>query len=318
VRQLPVRQILRWTAYPLFFLVCFVFFAYKTFPYDRLAARIVQMAQLQGYELEIGDLTHSGMTGLTFDDLRVIVPSADEGSPPTDVVFDELTLSTTLLSLISEVKSYSFFAELAGGQAEGDVTIGENVLDVDAEIDDIDLSAISALPKFAVVPLAGTLNGEISLAMPSEIGESTGNLEITVEGLNIGDGKSKVDIPGWGGLTLDQADAGDLELVATIEEGIARIERATAHGKDLELDALGKARLGRPFNRTELDIMVRVKIEDAYKARSDKVATMLELASSGLKAALTKDGAIQYAVAGPVGPRLRARPAGAQPFEAPK
>jgi type II secretion system protein N len=319
VRQIPIRQILKWTGYPLFFLLCFVFFAYKTFPYDRLADRLVQKASVLGYEIEIIDLTHSGLTGLAFENLRVVFPSEEEGSPPVDIVFEELTVSTSLFSLMSDTKSYSFDAELAGGEAEGDITLGEDTLEVDAEFEDIKLEALAALRKFTKVPLGGTLNGEIVLAMPNEVAESTGNVEITIEGLNLGDGKSKLEIPGgWGGLTLDQADAGDLELIATVEEGIAKIKRATAHGKDLELDALGKVRLLRPLKRSELNAMLRVKIQDAYKERSPKVATMLELASSGIEAALTEDGAIQYKIAGSLGGRLRPRAAGKQPFEAPK
>jgi type II secretion system protein N len=304
--------------YPLFFFLCFVFFAYKTFPYERLADRLVQEAQAQGYEIEIIDLTHSGLTGLTFENLRLVLPAEGEGSPPVDVIFDELTVSTTLFSLISDTKSYSFDAELAGGEAEGDIVLGENTMEVDAELDDINLEALPILRKFTKVPLSGTLNGDIVLAMPSEIGESTGNVEITIDGLNVGDGESKLEIPGWGGLTLDKADAGNLELVATIEEGSAKIERATSHGKDVELDVLGRVRLRRPLKRSELNIMLRVKIQDAYKERSAKVATMLELASSGLKAAQTADGAIQYVVAGSVGGPLRPRAAGNQSFQAPK
>lgn len=295
-----------------------MFFAYKTFPYDRLADRLIQEAQARGYELEIIDLTNSGLTGLTFENLRVTLPSEGEDTPPVDVVFEELTVSTSLFSLISDTKSYNFDAELAGGEAEGELVLGENNIEIDAELDDIDLEALPILRKFTKVPLAGMLNGEIALAMPSEVAESTGDVEITIEGLHLGDGKSKLDIPGWGGLTLDKADAGNLELVATIEEGSANIERATSHGKDLELDVLGRVRLLRPLKRSELNLMFRVKIQDAYKNRSAKVATMLELASSGIKAAQTADGAIQYIVAGSLASRLRPRAAGTQPFKAPK
>jgi type II secretion system protein N len=295
-----------------------VFFAYKTFPYDRLADRLIQEAQARGYELEIIDLTNSGLTGLTFENLRVTLPSEGEDAPPVDVVFEELTVSTSLFSLVSDTKSYNFDAELAGGEAEGELVLGEDNMEIDAELDDIDLEALPILRKFTKVPLAGTLNGEIALAMPSEVAESTGNVEITIEGLHVGDGKSKLDIPGWGGLTLDKADAGNLELVATIEEGSANVERATSHGKDLELDVLGRVRLLRPLKRSELNLMLRVKIQDAYKNRSAKVATMLELASNGIKAAQTADGAIQYIVAGSFASRLRPRAAGTQPFKAPK
>jgi type II secretion system protein N len=304
--------------YPMFFLLCFVFFAYQTFPYERLAARLVQEAQALGYEIEIIDLTNSGLTGLTFENLRLVLPSEGEDSPALDVIFDELTVSTSLFSLVSDTKSYSFDAELAGGEADGDLVLGPDTMEVDAELDDINLEALPALRKFTKVPLAGTLNGEVALDMPSEVAESTGSIEITIEGLNIGDGKSKLEIPGWGGLTLDKADAGNLGLVATIEEGSAKIERATSHGKDLELDVLGNVRLRRPLKRSELNVMLRVKIQEAYKERSAKVATMLELASSELKAAQTADGAIQYTITGSFAGRLRPREAGTQPFKAPK
>jgi len=318
MRRIPIGPILKWTGYPLFFLACFVFFAYRTFPYERLADRLVQEAHAQGYELEIIDLTNSGLTGLTFENLRVVLPAEGEGSTPAEVIFDEFTVSTSLFSLISDTKSYSFDAELAGGEAEGDILLGEESMEVEVELEDINLEALSILRKFTKVPLTGILNGEIALAMPSEVAESTGHVEITIEGLSIGDGESKLDIPGWGGLTLDKADAGNLELAATVEGGSAKIERATSHGKDLELDVLGKVRLLRPLKRSELNVMFRVKIQDAYKERSAKVATMLELASSGLKAALTTDGAIQYMVAGSFAGRLRPRGAGGLPFEAPK
>jgi len=318
VDRIPIKQILKWTGYPLFFVFCFIFFAYKTFPYERLSDRIIQEARARGYEIEIVDLTHSGLTGLTFEGLRLLVPSEEEGSPPLDLIIDELSVSTSLFSLMSDTKSYSFDAELAGGDADGDITIGENDMDVDVGIEDVDLGALPALQTFTKVPLAGVLSGGIELAMPPEVAESTGNVELTIEGLSVGDGKSKLEIPGWGGLTLDPADAGNLELIVEVEGGFANIERATSHGKDLELDVLGKVRLMRPLKRSELNLMLRAKIQDAYKERSAKVATMLELASSGLKAAQTADGAIQYVIAGSVGGRLRPRAAGNQPFQAPK
>jgi len=314
----PIRLILMWVGYPLFFLLCFVFFAYKTFPYERLADRLVQEARSRGYELEIGDLTNSGLTGLTFDNLRVGFASEEKTSPPMEMSLDELTVSTSLFSLLSDTKSYSFDAELGGGDANGDIVLGADSLELDVEIDDINLEAVPGLRAFTKIPLAGTLNGEIVLDMPSEVEESTGDVTITIETLNIGDGESQVEIPGWGGLTVDRADLGDFELVATIENGEAKIERATSHGADLELDVLGRVRLLRPLKRSELNVMLRVKIQDAYKERSPKVATMLDLASSGLKAALTADGAIQYTIGGSLGGRLRPNAAGRLPFEAPK
>lgn len=318
MQRFPIQTILKWLGYPAFFLLCFVFFAYKTFPYDKLADRLAQEAQARGYQIEIVDLTHSGLTGLTFESLRVVLPEEGEEAPPLDVIIDELTVSTSLFAMISGTQSYSFDAELAGGETEGDVSWGENNLDFEVSIDEVSLGDIPALRRYTKVPMTGTLSGEVELSMPEEVTESDGGIELSIEALNLGDGKTQVDVPGWGGLTLDRADAGNLELVLDIEEGTATIENAKAHGKDLKLDAVGKVRLLRPLKRSDLDVMVRVKIEDAYKERSAKVATMLELASSTLKSAMTSDGAIQYLVAGSIGGRLKPLAAGQQAFQAPK
>ena len=316
--DIPYKTILKWTGYPAFFLLCFVFFAYKTFPYDKLADRLIKEAAARGYEVEIVDVTHSGMTGLELEGVRVVLPAEDDTSPPLDVVFEEVEVGTTLLSLISSRKTYEFEAEFGGGEVEGEVTTGAESMAFDIEIEDLTLEAVPALRRYTKAPLAGKMNGDISLSMPEDVSESSGNVDISIEGLNIGDGKTKIEIPQWGGLTLDKADAGDLELVAVIEEGAANLETAKSHGTDLKLDAVGRIDLKKPVQRSDLRVMMRVKIEDAYKSRSPKVATMFELASSGLKAALTSDGAIQYTLVGPMGPRLRARPAGSQEFKAPK
>lgn len=318
MRQIPIGKISKWAGYPLFFFVCFVFFAYATFPYDRLADFLARQASARGYELEIIDLSSSGLLGLELEGVRVVMPTEGTDAPPLDVIIDELVVSMSLFSLFSSTKSFSFDAELAGGEAEGDVSIGENELEVDAEIEDVNLEALPALRSFTKVPLAGVLNGEVELSMPAEVAQSEGNVDVTIEGLFVGDGESKLEIPGWGGLTLDRADVGNLELLAVIEEGVAEIERAKSHGKDIQLDALGRLRLQRPLKRSELNVMVRAKVLDAYMERSTKVATMMELASSGLKSAQTADGALQYTIAGSVGGRLRPRPAGKQPFQAPK
>jgi type II secretion system protein N len=316
--DIPFRKILKWTGYPLFFVVCFVFFAYKTFPYEKLADRLIQEAAARGYEVEIVDVTHSGMTGLELEGVRVVLPSDDDEGPPLDVIFEELEVGTTFLSLLSSSKTYVFEAELGGGAVEGEVTTGGESMAVDVEIEDLTLEAIPALRRYTKAPMAGVMNGEIELSMPEDVADSTGNIDISIEGLNIGDGKTQIDIPGWGGLTLDRADAGDLELVAVVNEGAANLETAKSHGADLKLDAVGRIDLRKPVQRSDMNVMMRVKIEDAYKSRSPKVATMFELASSGMKAAMTADGAIQYTLVGPMGSRLRARPAGSEEFKAPK
>ncbi|MEM8608201.1 MAG: type II secretion system protein GspN [Myxococcota bacterium] len=320
-KRLPTTSwqgVLKWGGYPLFFIFCFVLFAYWTFPYERLKDRLIELAADQGYELEIVDLSPSRLSGVNLEGVRLVLPEEGE-QPATDLVLDELTVRASLLSALTSTKSFSFDAELAGGDAQGDIAIGEDTFEVDANFEAINLKQIPALRRFTKLPVEGTLDGEVTISMPSEIGESTGNVDLTVADMALGDGKSKVTIPGWGGLTLDRADVGNLEVQATIDEGNAEIERFKADGDDIKLDVLGRVKLARPMSRSQMNLLLKTKIENAYKTRSPKVATMLELASTGrdYKAALTPDGSLQYKVNGSPSGRLRPVGAGQEPFQMP-
>lgn len=312
------RSALRWAGYPAFFMFCFIVFAYWTFPYERLRDRLVEEAAKRGYELEIIDLSPSRLSGVTLEGVRVVLPGKGD-EQPVDVLVDELTVRASLLSAVSDTKSFSFDADLAGGNTQGDVAIGEDNFEIDMELSDIELEQIPALVRFTQIPITGRITGEITLAMPAKIGESNGNIALTIEEMTVGDGETKVDIPGWGGLTLDKADAGNLDVQATIEEGTASIDQLRADGKDLKADVVGTVKLARPIDRSQLHLMVKAKIEDAYKSRSPKVATMIELASTGAayKAALTPDGSLQYKIDGSPSGRLRPQAAGKEPFRAP-
>ena len=312
------QSALRWAGYPAFFMFCFIVFAYWTFPYERLRDRLVEEAGERGYGLEIIELSPSRLSGVTLEGVRLVLPAAKD-EPDVDIVLDELTVRVSILSALSDTKSFSFDAELAGGNAQGDVAIGEDNFEVDAELEDIELKQIPALRRFTQIPVTGKLDGEITLAMPSEVSKSNGNVTLTIEAMSIGDGKTKLNIPGWGGLTLDEADAGNLDVQATIEDGTANIESFKADGKDLKLDVLGNVKLARPMKRSQLNLMLKTKIEESYKARSPKMAAMIELASTGdaYKAALAPDGSLQYKITGSAAGRLRPQGAGQQAFQAP-
>lgn len=300
-------------------MLCFVLFAYWTFPYERLRDRIIDLAAERGYELEIVDLSPSRLTGVTLEGVRLVLPAKGD-DPALDVLIDELTVRASLLSALSSTKSFSFDVELAGGDAQGDLAIGEDSFEIEAEFDKIDLKRIPALRRFTKLPVEGTLDGEIALALPPELDESRGNVDVTIDSMSVGDGESKVTIPGWGGLTLDRADLGNLQVQAVIEEGNAEIERFKADGDDIKIDVLGRVKLARPMSRSQMNLLAKAKIDDAYKTRSPKVATMLDLASSGrgYKAALTPDGSLQYKISGPAGGRLRPIGAGNEPFQMPE
>lgn len=341
--EVEFKKVLPWLGYSAFFVFCFIAFAYWTFPYDRVRERIIAEAGKLGYDLEIVDLSPSRLTGATLTGVRVVLPEAGgsqgsrrarrtgpppsggqppgRGGPPPELMLDELTVRASPLSWLFGRTAVKFDATLAGGELEGRIDLGsEDDMAFDAEFSDLDLRRIPATREFIPVPLNGRATGIIDVRMPADVEESTGEVDIRIADLHVGRGETKVEIPGWGSLTVGEANLGTFELVGTIEDGSFDIKRASANGPDIKLEAAGSVELARPFRRSLLDLLVRLKIEEGYLKKSEKVATALELASqqSGFKAAETADGALQYKVRGSLGGRLRPTPAGKERFRKPK
>ncbi|HEY3593918.1 MAG TPA: hypothetical protein VGL13_08590, partial [Polyangiaceae bacterium] len=74
-----VRRILAWSGYPIFYLFCLAFFAYLTFPYDRLKDRIIAEieaggARGAGPRVEMDSLGPYWLGGVAANGLRIIFP----------------------------------------------------------------------------------------------------------------------------------------------------------------------------------------------------------------------------------------------------
>lgn len=72
---------LRWSVYPLFYLLCLVAFFYATFPWDRVKDRIIAEFDAtqaskgsEAQRLEIGSLTGYWFTGVAIENAKLIIP----------------------------------------------------------------------------------------------------------------------------------------------------------------------------------------------------------------------------------------------------
>ena len=301
----------RWIGFASFFVACFLLFSYWTFPYHRVKDRVVREAAKQGYELKIVDLKPHWLTGVRAQGVEVAkVSRTGDPIPPTAI--DELTLRASVLPLLFGTKSVSFGAELAGGELDGAASFGEADSSIEADFDNVELKRVPALRRFTKIPIAGLINGTIDIDLPEQIDEADGNIDIRIEKMSLGDGKAKIPIPGWGGLAIDEADVGTLEIKATTENGIVTIDTMKSDGKDIKLGGSGTVKFTRPLSASRADLLVRVKVEEAYKTRSPKVKGLFELAGGRpqFAKAKTSDGALQFKVAGAMNGRLRPVPAG--------
>lgn len=311
------QQVLAWAGYAAFFVTCFVIAAYFTFPYDKvrdlLVARVATSGApgSPGMKLTIGTLGPHWLTGVTLESVVLERPSNVTDEPPSRIEFDELTVSVAPIALLLGRTEVAFSAEIGDGEFDGSyegTETGPHHLEV--ELDAVDLRRLGA-GGFLGVPLKGAISGSIDVTVSAKPVETEGNIELTIGGLRLGDGKSKVKVPGMGGgLTLEAINAGKLELKIAIKEGVATIEKLEAKGKDLELSGSGSVRIVMPVSQSRADITLGAKFADAYKQRNERTKVVFELMDMNplIKSATGADQMMRFSVSGPIS-ALRSAPA---------
>jgi type II secretion system protein N len=316
-------------AYNTLFWVAFWLFCYWTFPYERVAAYLVdRVAQSgKGYALEIGDLSPYWLTGVELTDVRLQkldssaadlriggarVPAAalpagkdqgnkDAAAAASGMRIREVRARLGLFSLLTGDKTVDFDADLEAGEIEGSFADDDELQHLQAKLDEIDLEKSGALESLIPLPAKGTLSGDIDLSLGKDPKQTEGEIELKLAGLTLGDGKAKLKVGSMGGLTVDPIEIGNLSLEIEVKSGVGVIKKISSDGKDLELSGSGDVRFADPIGRTRLSIVLRAKFTDNYRNKSPRTRAMFSLLDSGMpeaNAAKTPDGALQFRVSG--------------------
>lgn len=271
--------------YAVFFLVAFMLAAYLTFPYERLRGYILDKLEASSkgrpdaLHVEIGELSPSLFTGVILRDVDVARPAADGASDAesSTLHFDEVTARVSLWSLLMRAPKLSFKAKVGEGELDGSFKQDGEAQEIESEIDALDVGKLG-LGTFIGVPLKGRATGTLQLSLPAEANKTTGDLELKISGLRIGDGKAKLVLPGLrSGMTLEEVDAGSLDLAIKASNGSAELVRFATDGKDLKIHGDGSIRLANPMRRSRPDVQLELKLSDAYKQKTDRTKALFEI-----------------------------------------
>lgn len=298
-------RILLGTLYVGFFCLVFVAALYWTFPYDRLkdtiAARLSSPEATGGTTVEIGGLEPSGISGVHISELSFTHAAITPTDPPNVLHLSEVTANVSLLGLLLGNQHVVLHATAGAGTLEGTVERNAESREVNLEFSALDVGTMG-LGSWLALPLKGQLSGKIDLHIPNEFTKMTGNIELNGRGIRIGDGKTKLKPPGMAGngFTLDEIDAGKLELALDVKDAVASLTKCSADGKDLKLGGKGSVRLADPWKRSRPDLNLDLTFTPAYKNRSDRTKAMFELLGMqpDWQRAITPDGAMHLHVGG--------------------
>jgi type II secretion system protein N len=303
-----------YAGYPLFYLVCFVVFAVLQFPYDKLKERIALAynAEQRGpgaQELQIDELHGYWLSGVRASGVRLVTPSSDPSKPPSKIEIDDATVRYSMLSALVGTTWVGFDVYGMGGELTGSYETSGKDRTVEVSIDGMELGEVEPLVGLLGVPIHGKLSGEVHLAMAEgKASKGAGAVSLEAKDVSVGDGKAKIK----GALALPKVDVGTLTMAAEAKDGVLKITKLVAGGKDVEVVGDGRITMRDLAADSLCDLQVRFKINDSYRTRSDltkslfgapgsNIPALFELADPRIKQSKRADGFYGWNLRGALG-----------------
>jgi type II secretion system protein N len=274
--------------FPLFYLFCLVLFARWTLPWDKVRDRAVltfdegQRASGGQQELKIDELGPSWFS-IQAKGIRLLGPPSEAGKPPSELKIDEARVGV-LGALFGD---YGFRIDAFGGTVKGDYSDSSKERKIDVSIDSINLAQAEPIAAALGVPLEGMLDASLKLTMPEgKASKATGALSIDAKDVAVGDGKAKIkNVP----LALPRLMIGPLAVAGEAKDGVLKLSKLSAGGKDLELAGDGRIQLRDSPGESLADVNLRFKINDAYKSKNDTTKSLFGAPGSSMPALLEMD-----------------------------
>ena len=313
-RQLA-QKIGSWAGYPAFYLFCVLFFTGLCFPFETLKERIVltfnaqQRAAGAPQELQIDDLSSSWLTGIKATGVRLVRPSTDPKTPPVTLSIDEARAHLSLLGLLIGHKNVSFSLKGFGGEVDGEYEEHGKDRHVEVDLDGVDIGQIEPLVQMIGMPLEGHFSGSIVIDMPEgKATKGTGTVSLEGTDIAVGDGKAKLK----GALALPRLTIGGLSIAADAKDGVLKLSKFSAGGKDVELAGDGKILMRDIATDSICDVALKFKINDGYRGKTDVTKNLfgapgsskggdVELFVPQMKAAKRPDGYYGFHIRGLLG-----------------
>jgi type II secretion system protein N len=203
----------------------------------------------------------------------------------------------------------NFDLDAFGGTVSGSYDVQGKDKSVDVTLESIELGKVAPLVQVLGVPLEGKLGGTVRLVMPEgKASKATGAVSLEAKDVAVGDGKAKIK----GTLALPRVDVGVIALAADAKDGVLKITKFVAGGRDVEVQGDGRITMRELATDSLCDAQLRFKINDAYKGKSDITKSLFgtpgstgpalfELADPKVRSSKRPDGYYGWSVRGPLG-----------------
>ena len=213
---------------------------------------------------------------------------------------DRMDVRPDLIALILRRTSFGFAAAGYGGTARGHIALsndpkrpGLSALRIDAR--DIDLGTLP-LKDIAGVVASGKLQvkADLSSLVPAET--AGGSLSVSLDGAAVSGGTVQ-------GFPVPKTSLGHVDGSVSVEKGVARVEKTSARGGDLDADLDGSVNLRPLLSLSQADLHVRFRFSEKWLNDN----AMIKGAMGLIQNARQGDGSYVFTFTGPLA-RMTPRP----------
>jgi type II secretion system protein N len=284
-----LRRVMLWASA---LTIVFVASAWISLPTRSIAWRIAHEARQKGLNITVEDISVRPWGSATLHEVVWNFAPSRPDSSPVPFVIEELDIDFAVLKyLIFDEIDVEFEGTLEEGMITGGYFKGEEEARFAVNIEDLPLSGVPKLQDAVSAPVRGTFGLAVDLTMPEgKWSEANGRMEVHCYSCTIGDGESKLFVPGTKstsmlskGVTIPEIDLGTLDGVLVVEDGKAVAEEFGNESDDIRLRIGGDIVFKDPVGKSQLNLLIKVFISPTLRSRSDQLDLMVATASDKVK-----------------------------------
>jgi type II secretion system protein N len=280
-------------------LVVFMISAWVSLPTRSIAWRISHEARKAGVILTVEDLSIRPWGSARLDNVVWSFKPSRPDSTPVPFVIEELDISFSVLKyLLFDTIDVEFEGSMDEGSIAGAFYKSGNESRISFKIADLPLYGVPKLQDAVNAPVRGVFALDVDMTAPSnQWAKASGRLEVHCYSCMIGDGETKLFVPGTKkdsmlakGVTIPEIDLGTLDGVLEIVDGKAVAEEFGTQSNDIVFKISGDIEFKDPIANSRLNLLIKVFIDPSLRSRSDNIDLLVVTASPKVKMDPPDDG----------------------------
>jgi type II secretion system protein N len=286
------RKVGRVAAWITALFVVFMISAWISLPTRSIAWRISHEARKAGFIVTVEDISIRPWGSAKLGDVVWSFKPSRVDSMPVPFVITELDVSFSVLKyLLFDTIDVEFEGTLDEGTLAGAYYKSDDESRIAFNISELPLYGVPKLQDAVNAPVRGVFALDVDMTAPgNEWAKASGRLEVHCYSCTIGDGETKLYVPGSKktsplskGITIPEIDLGTLDGVLEIADGKAVAEEFGTESNDIVFKISGEIEFKDPIANSRLDLLIKVFVDPSLRERNDNIDLLVVTASPKVK-----------------------------------